>query len=174
MSQAAEAPQVPLLKAFLIALIILAVVIGFITACTLLGLAPAYFIAFLFLLNWSAVGLEQDALRSVAVGSFAGLGLAWLLVWLSGALGEVTGPLVFLGLLLGVITLQVAGRATLLINHATMVILTVMTVAYVMAGANFAHVAACLALGVILFGGGATLVRAMLAKKAAPETVVAG
>lgn len=134
-----------------LALIIL-VVGGFLALMHFVGNAAGY-AGFLFLLYWAGIEhAKLEKLPAIAIGAFAGLGLAYLLHAAPAAYGAI-GIAAAAFLLLLAIYCQVMGWFALVINMATMLFLTVATIPFVQKQADFTEMAMAVVLAVLYFGG---------------------
>lgn len=151
--EAAAAPPVTPLKA-LVLLPILLVLIGVFIALSAAAGSHEVYVGFLFLLYWAGLQhADMKALPATVVSSVAGLSLAYALNLLTAQFGPATGPLVFLAVILPVLFCQVLGKFTLVINMATMLMLTAGTISHVQAHADFPGMFVNLGLAVVYFGG---------------------
>lgn len=174
MSETAQQHAKPsILQAFGILIAVNVVIAGFILVCGQFGLKD-FWAAFMFLTFWT--GIEQakvEKLAPTAVGSFVGLGLAYLLSLAAHPGGD---QMLYLAIALGLIQVAilclVMGWLPLFVNFATMFMLTAASIPYVTEGANFLAVAENLALGIVFFAAlalGAGKLGEMLAKKSTPK-----
>ena len=144
--------RVPPLKALRILGAVIVVVAGFIALLNLLGNHEAW-AGFLFLLHWTmADGAKPEALPRSIAGSLVGLGAASLLVVLPPLLGA-SGSLLALAVILALIYAQIRAQATVAVNMATMLFLTVGTIPHLQANAQLVQILLSLLLGVAYFGG---------------------
>jgi hypothetical protein len=109
----------------------------------LLGIGAVY-MGFLFLLYW--MGMMHQSMQAFApalTGSVGGLGMAWILL----GLPAIAGPAALYGgfaLLAAILFCLVRGQATLLVNNAMMLYLTVAAVPALKVGTNVADMLAAL------------------------------
>lgn len=146
-----EARVAPL-KALAILGAVIVVVAGFIALLTLLGNHEAW-AGFLFLLHWTmAEGAKREALPRSIAGSLVGLGAASLLVLLPPLMGA-GGSLLALAVILALVYAQIRAQATVAVNMATMLFLTVGSIPHLQAHARPLDILSALLLGVAYFGG---------------------
>lgn len=153
LSQGAPAPPViPSVLQSMLMLVAIAVVCGaYLALNAAVGSKEAY-VGFLFLFYWT--GLQKADLRALpasAAGAFVGLGFGFLMRHLQLQLG-VAGTLVFLALVLLLVFLFLQQRLRVLVNDATMLTLTVATIAHVQSQASFRGLFLSLAIAVVFFG----------------------
>jgi hypothetical protein len=109
----------------------------------LLGIGAVY-MGFLFLLYW--MGMMHQSMPAFApalTGSLGGIGMAWILLWLP----VIAGPAAVYGgfaLLAATLFCVIRGQATLLVNNAMMLYLTVGAIPALEVGANVADMVAAL------------------------------
>lgn len=165
-----EAP-VSRLKALGILGAVIVVVAGFIALLSLLGNHEAW-AGFLFLLHWTmAEGAKREALPRSIAGSLVGLGAASLLVLLPPLLGAA-GSLLALAVILVLVYAQIRAQATIAVNMATMLFLTVGTIPHLQANARPVEILVALLLGVAYFGGLALAAGWMSKRRSAAPTTV--
>ena len=149
----AAAPAPKAWQAALLAPVVLVLAGVFIGICVALG-SVEFYAGFFFLLYWA--GLQHasvEALPSSVFGSFLGVALGLALQQLTTRLGAAVGAGVFVALLIPILYLQIRRQLTLLINNATMMLLTAAGISHVQAHASFRGMFISLALAVVLAGG---------------------
>jgi hypothetical protein len=116
-----------------------------------LGVGMPYF-GLLFLVYWAAfLRQEAKAFLPSVLGGLCGILMGWLLIGmppLVGAAGSVIAAVVLVAMLF----CFMRGHATLLVNNATMLFLTVATVPELKIGANAVVMAESLLLGAVYMG----------------------
>lgn len=155
------------LKGLLILLAVIVVIAGYIAATIALHLSEPW-AGFLFLLYWSMV--EQAKLDRIApsvIGAFVGMGTAAMMALLPPAIGMGPGMGVFMAVVLVLVYAIIMGWAPIAVNMATMLFLTVGTIPYVQAHADFAQIFFGIGAGIVYFGGLALIAAAVSRKKAA-------
>lgn len=151
-SAPAPATHPTALQALIMVPVVLALIIGFIVLSSAFG-STEFYAGFFFVLYWTGIqGGSFEALPATVAGAFFGLGMAYAMHLLVGSLGTANGSLAFLALLLPVLFCQLAGYLPLLVNNATMLLLTAATISHVQASANFPGMFISLALAVVFFG----------------------
>jgi hypothetical protein len=150
---APEAHPIPtVVQTLLILLGVIVVCAAYLGLNAALGVNEGY-VGFLFLFFWAGIQKSDLAvLPSTAVGSFVGVALGLALQQFTAKLGP-PGALIFLGLVLVTLFLFLRRQLRIAINDATMLMLTVATVAHIQQHADFAGMFISLAVGVAFFGG---------------------
>jgi hypothetical protein len=178
MSETAQPHAKPtILQALGILIAVNVVIVAFTALCGQLNLKD-YWAAFIFLTYWT--GVEQAKVEKLApsvLGSFVGLGIAYLLS-LAGHGGA--NATLYLAIALGLVQIAilclVMGWLPLFVNFAAMFMLTAGSIPYVAEGANFLTVAQTLAVGIVFFAAlahGVGKLGEMMAKKGASKAVAA-
>jgi hypothetical protein len=120
-------------KAFIILLVIVAAVAGYIGLCTALNLTAPYG-GFLFALYFLGLkGAAQSEFWPTVLGALLGLCIAWLIKWLPAEFGA-TGTIATAAIVLMTIYGSIMGWAPWVINNAAMLYLTVGTIPVVQTG----------------------------------------
>ena len=89
-----------------------------------LGVASFLFVGFLFILYWAGIkGMDPSEFAPALGGCLGGLGLAFLLHSLPTVLGMVGMAIALAGVVVA-IYLLIRGQATLIVNNAFMLLLT--------------------------------------------------
>ena len=159
----APSPSLPMAGQIMLAIVIAIAV--WISLGTFVFHIRSFFASFLFLWYWSLIEkMDFAKLPAVILGALVGAAMAWLLVVLSahfGAPGAIVAVLVMAAAVFG----QIMGWATLALNGATMLFLTVMTAPQIMGAVNFAEVDKAIVLGAVYFAGGIYLVQRILSTR---------
>jgi hypothetical protein len=125
---------------------------GYLALCALLGNAE-YYAGFVFLVCWTALEHGRLArLPHTLLGAALGIGLGYALHWLLASPLGVEGGYVFGLLVLPLIYCQLMGWIAWLVNFTTMVFLTVVTIPYIQAHADFGDMFLGLLAGTLYFG----------------------
>lgn len=157
-------------KAFLILLLVVVLVAAFIAFCSMIGVSQ-YWAGFLFLFQWSLMEeMKNDRLVKSILGAAVGTSIAFLPVWLTPQLGLNVAMMIMLAVILVAVFFQIRQMASVAINGATMLFLTVNTIPYVAQNAPPASVFAGLSAGVVFFGGLALIAAAVMAKRQSSAT----
>lgn len=152
-SEGAPTPSPNPVQALIMLPIVVALIVAFIALSSAFGSAEFY-AGFFFVLYWTGMqGGSFKELPATVCGSFLGLALAYGMNLLVASLGPTNGALAFLALFLPVLFCQLAGYLPLLVNNATMLLLTAGTISHVQAHAKFPGMFVSLALAVVFFGG---------------------
>lgn len=165
-SESEAAPAHKPLQALMMVPVVLAIIVTFIALNAVVGSAEVY-AGFFFVLYWLGIqgGAFKDLPAAVA-GSFLGLALAFGMHMLVARYGATNGALAFVGLFVPVLFCQLAGYLPLLINNATMLMLTAATISHVQAAAKFPAMFISLGLAVLFFGGLMALVEVLKTRAA--------
>lgn len=151
--EGAPSPHLSAKQALIMTPIVLVLLIAFIALNLAVGSAEVY-VGFFFALYWTGIQKGSFAeLPAAVAGGFFGLILAFLLHLMVATWGVGGGSLAFLALLAPVLFCQLAGYVPLIINNATMLLLTAATISHVQANARFPGMFISLALAVAFFGG---------------------
>lgn len=124
----------------------------FFAICQLLGVSmPAF--GLLFLVYWAAI-LKQDlsVFLPAIFGGLTGIFLGWVMVTVPSAIGN-GGLALSLATIAVVLFCFLRGHATLIINNATMLFLTVATIAQIGVARNALMMASSLIVGAVYMGG---------------------
>lgn len=117
-----------------------------------------YWAGFLFLLQWSMMEeMKLERLSRSATGAAAGAALPFVPIWLAPVVGAEAGLAVMLALILIAVFLLIRGVATFVVNAATMIFLTVVSIPHLAGRVPPGDIFAGLLLGVVFFGGLAAL-----------------
>ncbi len=155
------------LKGGLVVLAVAAVVVLFVTLNNALGIQE-FWAGFLFLFYWAAIEHARfDKLAAAATGALVGLGASFALHALPAFMGGA-GLTLALSLVVVLVYCQVMGWASLLVNNATMLFLTVGTVPHVQKSGDYAQIFVGLLMGVLFFGGLLALAGQLKKKPSAP------
>lgn len=114
----------------------------------------ASWVGFLFLTQWTVVdGGKLTQFPRTVLGALSGMTIALIPALLSPSLGHGPAMAVMLGLILVAVFLFIAARASQVINAATMMFLTVMSIPEIATHATPADLFVGFALGLVYFGG---------------------
>ena len=155
-------------KAAGITLAVVVVIAAYLAGCMALGIVE-YWAGFLFLTQWGL--MEQcrvDRLPHSIGGAIVGTLIALTPSQLPALLGTVPGTVVMLAIILWSIYAMIMGWLPMIINAATMIFLTVVTIPEIAKGATPIGIFEGLAAGIVAFGG-LGLIGAALAKRSAGE-----
>jgi len=168
------APAIKPLQTVII-LVALVPLIGFLLIVgQMIGVAEFLFAGFLFVLYWTGIkGMAQQEFAPALVGSLGGLGLAYLIHVLPAHLGVVGGLLAGAALALS-IYLLIRGQASMLINYAFMLLLTVGTSFAFREGTHYAAAAASIILAGAYTGTLALIGRAASSRSSKAKARTAG
>ncbi|HKR90264.1 MAG TPA: hypothetical protein VJS38_19010 [Phenylobacterium sp.] len=147
----AEEPAPTTVVALVMLIFTIAACGGYIALNVVAGSQESY-AGFFFLLFWG--GLQKSDLRllpGTVMGSFAGLALGLLMHQLQQRFGD-PGLVGFLAVLLTVLFLYFRQKLRLVLNEATMLMMTLSTVLHVQAHASFQGLFISLAIAVVFFG----------------------
>jgi len=140
----------------------------FIAGSMFLGLHDLW-AGFLFLLCWASFEhAAADKLFGCAAGAAFGLLLAWSMKLFPGWFGDA-GLMVFVGVLLIVVYMQIMQWAKTLVNATAMLYLTVGVIPMVNAETQFTSAFLVLALAIAYFGGLMTTMRVVGDRRAAAQ-----
>lgn len=136
----------------------------FFVACGALGVTMPVF-GLLFLVYWAAI-LRQDLSLYVPslVGSVAGIFIAWLVVALFPPMGT-TGAILSFGTIAAMLFCFMRGHAAIAVNNATMLFLTVATVAQLDVKRNLGMMVLSLVVGAAYMGATAMIVKAVRSRR---------
>ena len=157
-------------KALGITLAVVLVVAAFLGLCSVLGIRE-YWAGFLFLTQWGL--MEQckvERLPHSIGGAIVGTLIALTPSQLPVLLGTVPGTAVMFAIILWSIYALIMGWLPMIINAATMIFLTVVTIPEIVRGATSQGIFTGLAAGIACFGG-LGLIAAALTKRAAPPKI---
>lgn len=124
----------------------------------------------LFLVYWAAI-LRQDpkAFLPTVLGALSGILLGWLLVG-KPPLPEPAGTIIAFAALVAVLFCFMRGQASMLVNNATMLFLTVATVSEIKVADNVVAMAESLLLAAGYMGGVSVVANAMAKRSLAKRT----
>ena len=155
----------PFVKTFLILMAVVLLISGFLWACSVLRIKD-FWVAFLFLLYWGMIEhTVPQKLPKCILGALLGLSLCFAISALPKVMGEA-GGMVFIGVIMVVVYIQLLGWLTVVINPMAMIFLTVGTIPAVQAEFDFANALIALAFGVVYFAGILAGVPLLLKRKA--------
>jgi hypothetical protein len=138
-------------------LVVILAVGGYMGLTALLGVRE-YWAGFLFLLQWGMMEqLKIDHLPKSALGAATGAAIAFLPAWLTPALGLVGAGAAMTVAILAATFCLILGKAPIIVNAATMLFLTILSIPHLAAQVRSIDVYAGLAAGVLFFGGLAAL-----------------
>lgn len=160
-------------RAFVILLLVVVLVAAFLAFCSWIGVSQ-FWAGFLFLFQWSLMEeAKNDRLIKSLVGAVVGTSIAFIPIWLTPEIGLTMAMLAMVAVILIAVFFQIRHMATVAINGATMLFLTVNTIPFVAQNAAPADVFAGLFSGAAFFGGLALLAAWVMAKRqsAAPSAV---
>lgn len=160
-------------KAAGITLAVVVVIAAYLAACMTLGIVE-YWAGFLFLTQWGL--MEQckvDRLPHSIGGAIVGTLIALTPSQLPALLGPVPGTVVMLAIILWSIYAMIMGWLPMIINAATMIFLTVVTIPEIVKGATPIGIFEGLAAGIVAFGGLGLIGAAVAKRSAAGETAAA-
>ncbi|HJT41588.1 MAG TPA: hypothetical protein VJ762_14760 [Sphingobium sp.] len=144
-------------KGLAILLAVVVVAATYIALATWIGIKD-YWVGFLLLTQWTVVdGGKLGQLPRTVAGALSGMVLALIPVLLSAQIGSTPALAIMLALMLIAIFLFITMRATYVVNAATMIFLTVLTVPEIAPNTTPAALFAGFALGLVFFGGLALL-----------------
>ena len=156
-------------KGLVILLAVVAVVASYIALAMWIGVKD-YWVGFLLLTQWTAIdGGKLAQLPRTTAGALSGMVIALIPSLLSPVIGSTPAMLVLLALVLLAIFLFIVMRATFVVNVATMIFLTVISVPEIVGNTTPVALFAGLALGLAFFGG-LGLIGAAVAKAQASKT----
>lgn len=143
----------PLVKALLILLAVIVVVAAYLLAAIGLGIHE-YWAGFLFLLQWSMMEeMKVERLPRSALGAALGAAIPFVPVWTAPAIGTGAGLALMLAIILLAVFLLILRTAALLINPATMLFLSVVSIPHIAGHVPPADVFLGLFAGIVFFGG---------------------
>lgn len=158
-------------KAAGITLAVVVVIAAYLAACMAIGIKE-YWAGFLFLTQWGL--MEQcrvDRLPHSIGGAIVGTLIAFTPYHLPQLLGTIPGTVVMLAIILWSIYAMIMGWLPMIINAATMIFLTVVTIPEIVQGAAAPGILAGLAAGIVAFGG-LGLIGAAVAKRSAAKAEI--
>lgn len=145
-------------KGLLVLGIVIVAVAAFIGISFGLGL-PSVYGGFLFVFYFTGLcHAAPDKFAPAVVGAFCGLGIAWLLTGLPAVFG-MAGMVMALLVVLASVYALIMGWAPLLVNHATMLFLTVGTIPALHQATTIGEMARSVLLAVGLIGAALLLGR---------------
>lgn len=132
---------------------VVAVIAAYIALAQFCGVKESW-IGTLFLTQWAVVdGGRLSQIHRTIIGALVGTMLALVPSLLSSLVGYPAAITIMLVLILLAVFLFISGRGTMLVNAATMVFLSVISVPYVTAHATPMDLLIGFAFGVLYFGG---------------------
>lgn len=156
-------------KALAIVLGVVVVVGTFLALTAWLGIGQ-YWAGFLFLLQWSMMEeTRPERLARSALGAALGTAIPFVPLWLGPVAGASVGLAAMLAIILIAVFLLIRGLVPVLVNAATMLFLTVVSIPQV-AAAGPAAILLGLAAGVVFFGGLGAGAAALARGKAGEQT----
>ena len=149
------------IQAIIILMALLPLLGGLFIVGEMIGVADFLFVGFLFILYWTGIkGMAPNEFVPALIGSLGGLGLAYLVHSLPAHFGLPGAVLVSAALGLS-IYLFIRQRASIVINYAFMLILTVATSVAFTADQHYAAAASSIILAGVYTGAIALIGRAI-------------
>lgn len=162
---AATPPAVSAGMAAIVTAVIVAALVGFIALGSAVGIGALYG-GFLLLWYWSTVDkLEMKAAPGTIIGALAGIATAWLLQY-AAVSGQSALTMVGLAWIVVALFLSIVNWVPMLVNPAFMLFLTIGAAPLLLAGESYPGVIGGMALAIVYFGVLATIVRAVMARRA--------
>jgi hypothetical protein len=119
-----ENVKVPFFKHIIMALVVTVLLIAYIIVCSLVGVKE-YWCGFVFLWYFGVNNVDVTKLKEIIIGGLTGIGSAYVLTF-TPAYGTM-GLLATLVILVLIIALLMSERIPLVVNNATTLMLTVLT-----------------------------------------------
>ncbi|MBK8630018.1 MAG: hypothetical protein IPN84_07370 [Sphingomonadales bacterium] len=153
--QQEEAAGLSPFNGFLVLLLIVAAIVGWILIGSKFLGVTSFFASFLFLWYWAAVEqADYGQWTQSVVGALVGLLLAWQSAWLGVHYGQ-NGMIAGIVIMLAAIYVQVMNWVPIAINRSTMLYLTVLSAPAILMGKDFNPVEVSIAIvgGAVFFAG---------------------
>ncbi|MFO1466079.1 MAG: hypothetical protein U1F35_06520 [Steroidobacteraceae bacterium] len=165
-----DTPKVTPAKGLLHLLAVI-VVIGIFVALAMAVRLSEMWAGFLFLLYWSmAEGAKPQRILPSAIGAFVGMGTASMMVLLPPLVGRGPGIGLFAVTVLVLVYALIVGWASIAVNMATMLFLTVGTIPHLEANASYGQIFLGMGAGIIYFCGLALAATFFTRRKGASKT----